>query len=427
MLTPIRLLQLFNLSRQISVLFYAFLLPFLNFPNHEIGSFELLQILAYSLSFFWISGLIQGLLHIYPSLTNDNQQKILSYAFLLFCLVSTLFVLIVGSGIFFNFSVLHTFTTIPFVLIFLLYFLINTPAQLLEYSLFLEEKYQWLKISCLVSFPIQILLFSIPLFWFDNIKSGLLGLSFWAIIRLLILFFHSFSFNVHFDKKLLFTWISYSLPLIFSALVGGLSSVINASLVQYYYQGSTVTFAIYRYGARELPFVNGLFEGLGLGIIPSLINNLNDGLFQLRKNTLHLLHLVFPMSIILMFFVNNWFPILFSNQFLDSIPIFKTFLFLVILRIIPTNTVINAIGKARILAFIGISELVIHLILSYLGLVWFGLIGIAYATFFAYSFEKLSGLLYLWWEKGILLTQLIPFYWWLFYSILLIVSYFINW
>lgn len=188
-----------------------------------------------------------------------------------------------------------------------------------------------------------------------------------------------------------------------------------------------MTYAIYRYGARELPFVNGLFEGLGLGIIPSLINDLNDGLFQLRKNTLHLLHLVFPMSIILMFFVNNWFPLLFSNQFLDSIPIFKTFLFLVILRIIPTNTVINAIGKARILAFIGISELVIHLILSYLGLVWFGLIGIAYATFFAYSFEKLSGLLYLWWEKGILLTQLIPFYWWLFYSILLIVSYFINW
>lgn len=192
MLTPIRLLQFFNLSRQLSVLFYAFLLPFLNLSNHEIGSFELLQILGYSLSFFWISGLIQGLLHIYPSLSNHNKQKILSYAFLLFCMVSTLFVSLVGLGIFLNFSVLHTFTTIPFLWIFLLYFLINTPAQLLEYSLFLEEKYQWLKISCLVSFPIQILLFSIPLFWFDNIKSGLLGLSIWAIIRLLILFFIPF-------------------------------------------------------------------------------------------------------------------------------------------------------------------------------------------------------------------------------------------
>jgi O-antigen/teichoic acid export membrane protein len=426
MFTPIRLLQFFNLSRQISVLFYAFLLPFLNFTNDVIGSFELLQILAYSLSFFWISGLIQGLMHIYTSLPFQNKQKLLSAAFFLFCMVSFFFVGLVGLGFIFNIPVLQTFTTIPFVWIFLLYFLINTPSQLLEYTLFLEEKYQWLKISCIVSFPIQILLFSIPLFWFDNIKLGLMGLTFWAFIRFLVLLIHSFSYPVHFDKKIIFSWISYSLPLIFSAFVGGLASVINASLVQYYYHGNTAIFAIYRYGARELPFVNGLFEGLGLGIIPALIKNMNDGLYQLRKNTLHLLHLVFPFSIILMFFINSWFPVLFSDQFLDSIPIFKIFLFLVVFRIIPTNTVINALGHARILAVIGFLELTIHLILTYFGLKWFGLIGIAYATFFAYSFEKLLGLFYLWWKKGVFITHLIPFYWWLFYSTLLIVSYFIS-
>ena len=426
MLTPIRLLQFFHLSRQVSVLFYAFLLPYLNFSNGEIGSFELLQILAYSLSFFWISGLVQGLMHIYPSLPIQSKQKMLSAAFLLFSLLTIFFVVFVGLSIYFKLPLFQTFSTIPFVWIFLLYFLFNTPAQLLEYALFLEEKYQWLKISCLVSFPLQIVLFSIPLFWFNNIKLGLIGLTFWACLRFLVLTFHSFSLPIHFDKKLIYSWISYSLPLIFSALVGGLASVINASLVQYFYHGSTAVFAVYRYGARELPFVNGLFEGLGLGIIPSLIKNMNNGLVQLRKNTLHLLHLVFPITIILMFFVRSWFPVLFSDQFVDSIPIFKIFLFLVIFRIIPTNTVINALGHSRILAVIGLGELFIHFVASYLGLHWFGLIGIAYATFFAYSFEKLAGLIYLWWKSGILITQLIPFYWWVFYSILLIVSYFIN-
>ncbi len=425
MLTPIRLLQFFNISRQLSVLFYAFLLPFLNFSNVDIGSFELLQILAYSLSFFWISGLVQGLMHIYPSLPFQSKQKMLSAAFFLFSLLTIFFVVFVGLSIYFNLSIFQTFSTIPFVWIFLLYFLFNTPAQLLEYALFLEEKYHWLKISCLVSFPLQIVLFSIPLFWFENISYGLMGLTFWACLRFLVLTFHSFSLPFHFDKKLIYSWFSYSLPLIFSALVGGLASVINASLVQYYYQGSTAVFAVYRYGARELPFVNGLFEGLGLGIIPSLIKNRKDGLFQLRKNTLHLLHLVFPITIILMSFVHSWYPILFSDQFIDSIPIFKIFLFLVICRTIPTNTVINALGHSRILAVIGLFELVIHLISSYLCLHWFGLVGIAYATFFAYSFEKLAGLFYLWWKMGILITQIIPFYWWLFYSILLIASYFI--
>lgn len=426
MLTPIRLLQFFNLSRQVSVLFYAFLLPFLNFSKGEIGSFELLQILAFSLSFFWISGLVQGLMHLYPSLPTQSKQKMLSAAFLFFSLLTIFFVVFVGLSIYFNLAIFQTFSTIPFVWIFLLYFLFNTPAQLLEYALFLEEKYQWLKISCLVSFPLQIVLFSIPVFWFDNISLGLMGITFWACLRFLVLTFHSFSLPIHFNKKLIYPWISYSLPLIFSALVGGLASVINASLVQYYYHGSTTVFAIYRYGARELPFVNGLFEGLGLGIIPSLIKNRKDGLFLLRKNTLHLLHLVFPITIILMSFIHSWFPILFSDQFMDSIPIFKIFLFLVVCRTIPTNTIINAVGHSRIIAVIGLLELFIHLVASYLGLHWFGLIGIAYATFFAYSFEKLAGLFYLWWKKGILINQIIPFYWWLFYSILLIASYFIS-
>ncbi len=425
MLTPIRLLQFFNISRQLSVLFYAFLLPFFNFSNDDIGSFELLQILAYSLSFFWISGLVQGLMHVYPSLPFQNKQKILSAAFLFFTLLTIFFVVFVGLSIHFNLFIFQTLSTIPFVWIFLLYFLINTPAQLLEYSLFLEEKYRWLKISCLVSFPLQIVLFSIPLIYFNNISLGLMGITFWAFLRFLVLSFHSFSLPIHFDKKLIFSWISYSLPLIFSSFVGGLASVINVLLIQSYYHGSTAIFAVYRYGARELPFVNGLFEGLGLGIIPSLIKNRKNGLFQLRKNTLHLLHLVFPITIILMSFVHIWFPILFSDQFIGSIPIFKIFLFLVICRTIPTNTVINALGHSQILAIFGLLELVIHLVASYLGLHWFGLIGIAYATFFAYSFEKLLGLFYLWWKKGILITQIIPFYWWLFYSILLIASYFI--
>lgn len=426
MLTPIRLLQFFNLSRQVSVLFYAFLLPFLNFSKGEIGSFELLQILAFSLSFFWISGLVQGLMHLYPSLPTLSKQKMLSIVFLFFSLLTIIIVFFVGLSIYFNISIFQTFSTIPFVWIYLLYFLFNTPAQLLEYALFLEEKYQWLKISCLVSFPLQIVLFSIPLFWFNNISLGLMGITFWAFLRFLVLTFHLFSIPIHFNKKLIYPWISYSLPLIFSALVGGLASVFNASLVQYYYHGSTTVFAIYRYGARELPFVNGLFEGLGLGIIPSLIKNRKDGFFLLRKNTLHLLHLVFPVTIILMFFVRSWFAVLFSVQFVDSIPIFKVFLLLVIFRIIPTNTVINALGHSRIVAVIGLGELVFHFIASFLGLHWFGLIGMAYATFFAYSFEKLAGLIYLWWKRGILLTQLIPFYWWVFYSLLLIVCYFFN-
>lgn len=426
MWTPIRLLQFFQLSRHFSVLFYAFFLPFLGFTKSEIGSFELLQIWAFSFSFFWVSGLIQGLMHLYPSLLPDHKKKILPISIVIFSFFSAISLLILVVGIYFQLPGFQYFRPISFLWIYMAFYLINTPAQLLEYALFLEEEFNWLKIFCLFSFPFQILLFSIPFIFSRDLIVGLAGLLLWSFIRCIFLFFHYFSVHFSFDKKIWMKWLGYSFPLIFSALVGGLATVINAALVQFYFNGNAAIFAIYRYGARELPFVNGLFEGLGVGIIPSLVNHLQDGLMKLKKNTLFILHLVFPISILLMIFVDKWFPFLFSNQFLESIPIFKIFLFLIILRIIPTNPVINAIGNAKILAFIGTLELIIHVCCSITGLKWFGLIGIAYATCVAYLFEKLAGLVFLWRSKKIILNDLIPIGWWLFYSILLIGSYFIR-
>lgn len=426
MLTPIRLLQFFHLSRHFSVLFYAFFLPFLGFSKDEIGSFELLLVLAFSFSFFWVSGLIQGLMHVYPSLLPTQKKKILFQTFILFSLLSAISIVIIIAGIFFEINGFQYYGSIPFIWVFLLFFFINTPSQLLEYVLFLEDKINFLKILCLLSFPIQILFFSIPLYFSKDIGMGVAGLMIWALIRFIFLFFLSFFSILSFDGNLLIKLIKYSFPLIFSALVGGLATVVNAVMVQFYYNGNAAIFAIYRYGARELPFVNGLFEGLGLGIVPSLVKNLQDGLISLKKNTLLILHLIFPISILLMIYIDAWFPFIFSKQFQDSIPVFKIFLFLIILRIIPTNPVINALGKAKLLAIIGLLELIIHISCSFAGLKWFGLTGMAMATCVAYSFEKFSGLIILWRSKGILLNDLIPVRWWLFYSILLIGSYFIK-
>lgn len=166
--------------------------------------------------------------------------------------------------------------------IFLIYYLVNTPGQLIEYVFFLEDKYKWLKIFCLISFPLQIVFFSVPLILFNDLFWGIAGLLLWSVLRCFFLIFHYHSGYFILDKKILFKWIGYSIPLLFSALVGGLASVINAALVQYNFSGNTAVFAIYRYGARELPFVNGLFEGLGIGIIPSLVTNLQDGLIKLK-------------------------------------------------------------------------------------------------------------------------------------------------
>jgi signal transduction histidine kinase len=120
MWTPIRLLQFFQLSRHFSVLFYAFFLPFLGFSKAEIGSFELLQILAFSFSFFWVSGLIQGLMIVYPSLPDKQKRNMLYNAFLFFIFISFISLTILLICIYLKFPGFQYFSQISFLWIFLI-------------------------------------------------------------------------------------------------------------------------------------------------------------------------------------------------------------------------------------------------------------------------------------------------------------------
>jgi O-antigen/teichoic acid export membrane protein len=425
MWTPIRLLQFFQLGRHFSILFYAFLLPFLGFSSSEIGSFEWLQLLGFALSFFWVSGLIQGLVNVYPTLPDYQKASFLSHVLLVFIGISGLSILILTVLLIIRVPLILLFEQISYSWIYFSFFLVNTPAHLLEYFLFLENKFDKLKWFCTLSFPFQIAFFSIPIIFTDSITSGIVGLFLWSFLRLVFLI-RSLNFRFTLDVFLIFNWVRQALPLIFSAWVGGLATVINAGLVKFFFNGNAGIFAIYRYGARELPFLNGLFEGLGIGIVPSLVHHLQDGLKKLKENTRVLIHLIFPISIILMLWVDYWFPFLFSDQFEGSIPIFKIFLFLTSLRLIPTNPILNALGRSKIIAFISLAELVIHICCSVMGLKWFGLMGIAYATCIAYLFEKSAGIAILWRSNKVRLYDFLPVEWWLFYTVLLTVSYFIN-
>jgi O-antigen/teichoic acid export membrane protein len=425
MWTPIRLLQFLQLSRHASLLFYAVLLPSIGFYKGEIGSFELLQLLAFSLSFFWISGFIQGLMHIYPTLPEKDKQNFIPMAFWIFFIINLLLVSIISLGVFFDLKEFRWLGYISFFPMYLVYLLFNVPSQLLEYVLFLEQS-KWLKVFCLFSFPIQAVFFSVPLLLFNSLTLAVSGLFLWALFRFLFFTSHYVIHHLSIPRKMIYRWIKYSIPLIFSSLLGGLGTVVNALFVHNHFNGNPAIFAIYRYGARELPFLNGLYEGLGVGIIPALVTDMKKGLYQLRRSTLNLLHLIFPIAIILTLFVNLWFPLLFTHQFQDSIPIFKIFLLLVPLRLVPTNSVLNALGKSKILLIIGLTELLIQVFCSLLGLNFFGLIGMAFATLIAYIFEKLAGLMVLKYQHQISLDQMIPMKWWLFYTLLLIVSYFIS-
>ncbi|MEO0339372.1 MAG: hypothetical protein AAF242_09165, partial [Bacteroidota bacterium] len=79
--TNVKALQAFHLMRQAAIIVVAIL--FANqIPSETIGNYEQLLYIGYTVSFFWVAGLIQGLLTTYADYSGKEQDRLLWNAYL---------------------------------------------------------------------------------------------------------------------------------------------------------------------------------------------------------------------------------------------------------------------------------------------------------------------------------------------------------
>ena len=139
-LTNSKALQLFHLLRQSGTIVTAILLTKSSLSLEDIGTYETLLFIGYVLSFWWVSGLVQGLLSRFPQLQPDEQRRLLFNAYVVFLGISVgLFVIAEA----FQPQLLMLLTgksEVPYFGIFILFALLNFPTFLLENLLLLQEK-----------------------------------------------------------------------------------------------------------------------------------------------------------------------------------------------------------------------------------------------------------------------------------------------
>ena len=75
--TNVKALQAFHLMRQGAVILIAVLFANSQLGTDVIGNYEQLLYIAYTLSFFWIAGLIQGLLTSFPDYSEEKKPVFL--------------------------------------------------------------------------------------------------------------------------------------------------------------------------------------------------------------------------------------------------------------------------------------------------------------------------------------------------------------
>jgi hypothetical protein len=394
----------------------------------DIGIYEKFVFLSGAISFFWVNGLIQSLLPLYNSskiYPNPEKSPILFNSWLIsivFSLATALILLLTEKN---TATFILSVPEIPYKWLFITFFLISTPAFLLEYVYLLLKKPTSIIIYGTLTFSLQFLLVVLPVWMGYGIRESLYGLILISALRFfwvtnLILKNSKASISIPFLKEQL----RIATPLILAALISGSITYIDGIIVSNHF--NTATFAIYRYGARELPLAMLLASSFSNAMIPEYFHqeNMDDFLAKLKQKSRQLMHFLFPISII-MILISRWlFATIFNPAFIQGASIFNVFLLLVINRMMFPHTILLVMKKTNFLLVCSIIEIMIKLFFSLWLVHQFDIVGVALGTFIAFTLEQVVMIFYNYKYLGIKPSKYIDFKWHVSYSIIILVVYF---
>ena len=424
MLSNVKALQLFQLLRQgaailISILFTKNLLP-----TQEIGTYEMLIYIGTTLSFFWVSGFLQGMLPIYPKLQPNKQARFFFMAYLLYTGLSLLLAGLLWFGQSWIIQAMVGQESLPYFGLFCLYLLFNLPSFLVEYIYLLKNQGTKIVSFGVFAFGGQVVAVLLPLLWGYGLEQSFQCLVYLALAKHLWLAILLWKYAVaKLETSLFREYLVLSLPLVAYAFLAGFASFLDQWLVAWYYEGDEELFAVFRYGARELPLATALSAAFSAALIPEISKDPDQGIKSLRQKSLKLFHILFPLTIFILL-ISEWaFPLVFNPDFQESAFVFNIYLLALASRLMFPQTILIARKETGIILKVSIIEVLLNIVLSYLFIQYWGLLGVAYATVLVFLAEKIMLAGYLWNRYQLGLHQYTRLDWFFVYSGLLLIVY----
>ncbi len=361
----------------------------LSVPQSQIGHYEMLLFLTNLLATFWITGMIQALLPLYGKFKNDEKKSSALYnAFILILTLSVLSgaIAFLIKGLLFK---VEGIASLPFYNLVILYLTLSTPTLLIEYIYLLNDK-PWRMITYgVITHILQFLLVIGPLLIDINIEYsvyGLLAISAIRMIWLITLICKNSALKI--NKEFLKEHTKQGFPLALKYLISSSGTYIDQAIITTHFDSAT--FAIYRFGAREIPLIVLMTTGLSTSLLSDFGNSvqLKSTLKELKQKSLHLMHLLFPLAILTILSSRPLFPIIFSPEFAESANILMIYTLIITSRAIFPQTVTMGLQRNGVALIASIVEMILNIALSLLLLIPFGIEGVAMATVIVYLLEK---------------------------------------
>ncbi len=416
-------LQVFNILRFISTFFAGVVLVKVGWTEGSIESYEYLLITFGMLTFFWISGTQNGLLSLLPKTEKETQavflKKSLSVVFAFGVLVSIL-MLFVG-------PLVSTSLKSEWLFWLCIYSLLNIPSLFLHIKYLLEKNAQKILLFGALNFLAQFVFIAIPAWKGEGLTGVLIAMTILAGLRFLYVVYDA-GLDFKFDPKYrlwLKRWGLLSLPLSLHILIGVSPEYVDAFLVEYFIEEEG-TYAIYKYGARELPLVISLITAIATAVLPVIAEDEPKGLSLLKAKTKRLSHLLFPAAIILMFFSPFLFEFFYNSRFKDSAIVFNVYLLILLTRMFLPQVLITARQNNYMLLWCGIAEFAVNVGVSMMLVSSYGLFGIAIGTVAGNFIQKLLMSIYVKRKYRLAISAYVPLKTIAIYSIGLVVSFWLS-
>jgi len=399
--------QFYQLLRYTTLLMIGIVFTKTSLTQSAIGEYETFVFVAGAISFFWLNGMLKAFLPL-TGKQHDAKTNIFSayIVFQVYSLLAAVF-LFALQGPFSN--LLLNGNKIPAISLLLLYIFLIGPANLVEYYYLARKKNTAIVVYGIVSFLLQFTLVVLPVLLGFDIYTAMKGLVLSSIARFAWLWILMIvNSEIHFSRSFVGEHLKLGGPLVLATLLSGSAQFVDGFIVTS--QFDEKAFAIFRYGARELPLAVLLANALSNAMLPVFSNEdrITENLEDLRNNVKKLMHFLFPITAVLLLVSKPLFPILFNPDFASSATIFNIYLLLVISRLMMPQTILNGLKISTPLMGAAFFELLINVALSLVFVQFWGLPGIAFATFIAYLFEKLLLSVVVKQRLGISLSDYLP-------------------
>lgn len=392
------------------------------FSAEQIGYYETLIFIAGAVSFFWLRGILQSFLALSKNESKEKNESYFNGFILLFvCAILAAIFLFVFRQSFSD--LLNNSETVKYFKWLLLYIIFGSPANLIEYIYLSSDKPKSIITYGSISQGLQFLFVVIPAIAGFDLEYSIIGLVAINVLRFLWLLiileeYSSYKVSLPFIKR----HIILAYPLVLSGLLSGSAQYIDGLLITYYYDSAV--FAIFRYGARELPLALILANAFSNAMIPEFSKlSLQEVLAKLKRNSTRLIHILFPITIVLLVSSNWLFPRIFTQDYAFSAKIFNVYLLLVISRLLFPQTILIGLQRTKDFLWVSAIEIFLNVALSILFIHWFGVIGVAYATIIANPAEKIILMSLVKVKLKIPISDYVPGKVYGFYSIFVLIIY----